>query len=127
MAKITLQPGTDPEFADQPVHLRDGYTREPTPSHLLPDMAACFHPSTGQIVLIKRDEVGYWPAPMFHDDAALADRFNERRGITPAQRDAMRAGSVFGWHVPGARHDRADELYGDAKPLAQTSRKPGSN
>jgi len=33
---------------------------------------------------------------------------NKSRGVTPAQREAMTAGSMFGWHVPAANTDNYD-------------------
>ena len=88
-----------------------------------PEMAACILPADGSIVLVKRGEVGYWPAPMFHDDPVEADRYNERHGVTPAMRESMQMGSCFGWHVPGANPDRAEKLYAGALPLAQKKRR----
>ena len=54
----------------------------------------------GQVIAVKRDERGYWPMDGWTLDRAR--RFNERQGITPAQVEAMRVGSMFGFDVPGA-------------------------
>lgn len=37
-----------------------------------------------------------------------ADELNALEGITPAQREAMLAGSLFGWNCPAAQPDRYD-------------------
>lgn len=67
----------------------------------LPPYCASKLPSTGETILIKRGEPGYHPAPQIADPSA----FNDEHGITPAQAEAMFAGSMFGWHVPGADPD----------------------
>lgn len=49
---------------------------------------------------IHRGIPGYTPVPKLDDQ--MAAEFNAREGVTPAQAEAMQAGSMFGWHVPGA-------------------------
>ena len=63
----------------------------------LPHIAALKDLVTGDTILVKRGEVGYWPAA--HLNAA---EYNTRQGITPAQVEGMRAGSMFGFRVPAA-------------------------
>jgi hypothetical protein len=67
----------------------------------LPEICASFHPTTGKPILIKRGERGYWPTW----DAFDVDGFNEHRGVTAAQREAMEIGSMC-WDVPGADPDK---------------------
>lgn len=55
---------------------------------------------TSKVVLIKRGHVGYWET--YGLTHALADLKNIGLGVTPAMREAMRAGSIFGWDVPVA-------------------------
>lgn len=52
---------------------------------------------------IKRGVAGYLPIVGMSD--ATAERLNERNGVTPAQFEAMQAGSMFGWEIPGADPD----------------------
>lgn len=53
------------------------------------------------VIAIKRGESGYYP--IF--TALTADELNIRNGVTPQQREAMLAGSCFGWTVPAADPD----------------------
>ncbi len=72
----------------------------------LPETCFSVLPSTGELILIKRGGKGYYPSEWSlstrEENEKLAVQMNEREGITAAQRMAMDAGSMFGWHVPGA-------------------------
>ncbi|AMK23219.1 MULTISPECIES: hypothetical protein [Sphingomonadaceae] len=80
----------------------------------LPEMCAAFLPSSGEPIVIKRGEPGYWPLP----EGMTADRINATFDASPAQIAAMLAGSMFGWHVPGADPGRYDET---GRPLPPPS------
>lgn len=68
----------------------------------LPAICASRLFSDGSPILIRRGETGYYPAPFPDFDV---DAFNRRKGVTPAQREAMLGGSMFGWHLPIADPD----------------------
>ncbi len=51
-----------------------------------------------QVIAVKRFESGYYP---IYTRAKAAD-LNKSRRVTDAQREAMYAGSCFGWDVPAA-------------------------
>ncbi len=65
---------------------------------LLPPQCASINATTGESILIARGVIGYYPAPVGMD----VDRYNERHSVTAAQREAMEAGSIFGWEIPAA-------------------------
>ena len=50
------------------------------------------------LIAIKRGEQGFHP---IHSRLS-ADQLNELNSVTPAQREAMLCGSMFGWHLKGA-------------------------
>ena len=72
----------------------------------LPELRFSTLPGTGALICIKGGKSGYYPSDWNTDDPAqnreLADYNNERLGVTPAQEQAMKVGSMFGWSVPGA-------------------------
>ncbi len=76
----------------------------------LPDTCYSTLPSSGELIMLKRGESGYYP-PDFNPIKLLehwgtgrqaANALNARAGITRAQEEAMVAGSMFGWNMPGA-------------------------
>jgi len=64
--------------------------------------------STGEVIIIKRGESGYFP---IKDQTGLTDidLLNKNLGVTKAQVEAMKIGSMFGWHVAGANPAEYDE------------------
>ena len=72
----------------------------------LPELCFSTLASTGQLICIRRGESGYhlsdWDTGDKERNVELADLMNERRGVTPAQRQAMEIGSMAGWDVSGA-------------------------
>lgn len=77
----------------------------------LPEQCFGALPSTGELILIKRGEVGYYPqrpenAPW---GAENIDHVNTQRGVTKAQRKAMEHGSLFGWENDLANPANYDE------------------
>ena len=77
---------------------------------ILPDFCFGTHPVTDEVVLIKAFESGYWP---YNNGGSKgrdkARELNEKLGVTPAQAEAMMAGSMFGWGCPAADPDTYDE------------------
>ena len=50
------------------------------------------------VIGIRRGHTGFYPIWTRQS----ADELNEAAGVTPAQREAMHNGSLFGWHCPAA-------------------------
>ena len=72
----------------------------------LPDTCFSILPSTGQLIIIKKGESGYYPSEWDtgnrEENRDIASSHNESRGISDMQESAMLAGSMFGWNTPGA-------------------------
>ena len=58
------------------------------------------------VIVITRGEPGYKPFPTRQSADALNAQFN----VSIAQREAMLAGSMFGYHVPAADPDHPSNL-----------------
>ena len=75
---------------------------------------------TGAVVILKRGETGYYKTdiPVQDKEAAkqLVTEYNEKLGVTKAQSEAMKAGSMFGFEVPGADPKNYDENGSPIKP-----------
>lgn len=74
---------------------------------LLPPLCLTVEPSSGDLVNIRRGEMGYcgsnWNRPGEREsNRKTADMMNGRWGVSKAQEEAMLCGSMFGWHVPAA-------------------------
>ena len=71
----------------------------------LPPACCSYLESTGEIIYITKGEKGYipqGPIPEGRRPREVVDEINKSAGITRAQEEAMVAGSMFGFHVPGA-------------------------
>ena len=72
----------------------------------LPESCFATLPGTGDLIILKRGETGYYRSDWETGDKAknqeIADMHNRKCGITPAQVEAMKVGSMFGFDVPGA-------------------------
>ena len=86
----------------------------------LPEWCFGLHQTTQLMVRIDKGISGCSPVrdediPVKRDDNPeesfneLIDRWNEKIGVTPGQRQAMTFGSMFGWHLPLADPDMYDE------------------
>lgn len=73
----------------------------------LPPFCYSTHPTTGEVIHIKRGEKGYWQVGL----GASAEERNARLEPPPtkAQIEAMTYGSCFGWDVLAADPDNWDE------------------
>lgn len=85
---------------------RNGHKVEPVYSDL-PDLCySTLADGSNKIIILKRGEKGYhetdYPAETLDAAKELAQCYNSQLGVTMAQEAAMKFGSMFGFHVPGA-------------------------
>ncbi len=70
-------------------------------------------PSTGDVIIIKHSESGYYRCEYSTEDKAFNREFandrNANLGVSKAQVEAMLAGSMYGWDVPAADPKSYDE------------------
>ncbi len=80
----------------------------------LPQLCFTLLPGTGQLICVKRGEIGYYPSdwstPDAQENRRIADEQNRKLGVTPAQEEAMKIGSMCGWDVPGADPDHCVDI-----------------
>ena len=108
------------EFAERME--QNGHTYEPVRDSL-PEQCYSILPGSNDVIIIKRNEKGYYktdiPTASKEDARALVDEYNRKLGVTKAQEEAMKAGSMFGWNVPGADPKNYDM---DGKPMKPKDR-----
>ena len=72
----------------------------------LPEVCFSILPSTGDVIIIKHGESGYYRCEYSTEDKAFNREFandrNANLGVSKAQVEAMIAGSMYGWDVPAA-------------------------
>ena len=87
------------------------YDKEPLFRHLaqehgMPVRSYSNLPSTGEPIIITFGQRGYTVLPKKWIDRERNERYSEsvnmEMGVTKAQAEAMKVGSMFGWRVPGA-------------------------
>ena len=87
----------------------------------LPETCLATLPGMGDLIILKRGETGYYRSDWGTDDKVenqeIADSHNRRRGITPAQVEAMQVGSMCGFDVPGAN----PQIYFDKARFVSSS------
>lgn len=106
----------------------------------LPDNCYDFNDNTNQIIIIKKGQTGYYPTDIKFENKKQAEdiinKANKALKVTPEQRDAMRAASMFGWNTtdnitedcatlkeettdPEYYNKAIDNLYDEVLTLAQ--------
>ena len=98
------------EFAE---HMEaNKYSCEPI-RESLPESCYSILAETGEIIILNRNEQGYCktdiPAGKKESARALVDEYNRKLGVSRAQEEAMRTGSMFGFAVPGADPKNYDD------------------
>lgn len=87
----------------------------------LPEVCYSILPSTGEAIIIKHGESGYYRCEYSTEDKAFNREFandrNANLGVSKAQVEAMLAGSMYGWDVPAADPKSYDE---NGTPLRNT-------
>lgn len=79
----------------------------------LPEQCYSTLAGTGEVILVKKGESGYYKTDLDMGNraknTALVEEYNQKLGVTKAQKAAMQAGSMFGWHVLAADPNSYDE------------------
>ena len=99
-----------------------GHTCEPVRDNL-PERCYSVLSGSDEIIIIKRGEKGYFKTdiPVTDKDEArsIANEYNAKLGVSRAQEEAMKAGSMFGFQVPAADPRNYDA---DGKPVMPKDR-----
>ena len=99
-----------------------GHTCEPIRDNL-PEQCYSVLSGSDEIIIIKRGEKGYFKTdiPVTDKDEArnIVNEYNTKLGVSRAQEEAMKAGSMFGFQVPAADPRNYDA---DGKPVMPKDR-----
>jgi hypothetical protein len=90
------------------------------PAANLPERSYAYHPTSGETIMVKRGERGFYPVTT----DVKPELLNKVRGVTPQQAAAMLTGSLFGWDCPLA--DPAEFTEGDAITMLATTKPEGA-
>ena len=86
----------------------------------LPNQCYVFVQSENKIGIINKGEMGYTDSKSGNgrpsENRRLVDEMNRNIGVSPAQCEAMKAGSMFGWHTPAADPKNYTEKGTPIKP-----------
>lgn len=86
----------------------------------LPEQCYVYVQTENEIGIVKKGESGYFKTDIGggkpSERKALADEYNDKSGMTKAQAEAMKAGSMFGWQTPAADPKNYDENGAPQKP-----------
>jgi len=91
----------------------------------LPEKCFVYVESTNEIGIVTKGEKGYIPLGQKPEGVSVregAALLNETQGVTKAQAEAMKAGSLFGWDTPAADPKNYDDT---GKPLRPKHRERG--
>lgn len=92
----------------------------------LPKQCYSILPTTGEIIIVKRGESGYYKTDLPNEgkkeNRETVDACNQTGGLTRAQEEAMRFGSMFGWDSPSADPKNYTE---DGVPIKPSERNRG--
>lgn len=79
----------------------------------LPEQCYIYLPTTKEIGIVKKGENGYYRTDLANGEPAsmrdLVDSMNKKLGVTKAQAEALKSGSMFGWKVPAADPKNYDD------------------
>ena len=93
--------------------------KHPEGVDLLPSNIELSGMETGLFNVMSREYKTDIPAASKEDARTLVDEYNGKLGVTKAQEEAMKTGSMFGWNVPGADPKNYDM---DGKPMKPKDR-----
>ena len=80
----------------------------------LPEQCYAVHAETGEIIIVKKGETGFYktdfPTKGITESREFVEEYNQKLGVTKAQAAAMYWGSLYGFNTSGAdpRHYDAD-------------------
>lgn len=86
----------------------------------LPEQCYIYLPTTKEIGIVKKGENGYYRTDLVNGESVamrdLVDSMNKKLGVTKAQAEALKSGSMFGWKVPAADPKNYDDNGNPIKP-----------